>query len=57
MHTSPFETNLDQCAANYTALSPISYLERSAFVYPNKIATVNGGVRRTGKRHWTVVVS
>jgi len=49
MHTSPFETNLDQCAANYTALSPISYLERSAFVYPNKIATVNGGVRRTWK--------
>ena len=49
MHTSPFETNLDQCAANYTALSPISYLERSAFVYPNKIATVNGDVRRTWK--------
>lgn len=49
MHASPFETNLDQCAANYTALSPISYLERSAFVYPNKIATVNGDVRRTWK--------
>lgn len=49
MHTSPFETNLDQCAANYTALSPISYLERSAFVYPNKTATVNGAVRRTWK--------
>lgn len=49
MHTSPFETNLDQCAANYTALSPISYLMRSAFVYPNKIATVNGDVRRTWK--------
>jgi fatty-acyl-CoA synthase len=49
MHTSPFETNLDQCAANYTALSPISYLERSAFVYPNKIATVNGDLRRTWK--------
>jgi len=49
MHSSPFETNLDQCAANYTALSPISYLERSAFVYPNKIATVNGDVRRTWK--------
>ena len=49
MHTSPFEATLDQCAANYTALSPISYLERSAFVYPNKIATVNGEVRRTWK--------
>ena len=48
-HLSPFETDLDQCAANYSALSPISYLERSAFVYPNKIATVNGDVRRTWK--------
>ncbi|QJD71683.1 acyl-CoA synthetase [Marinobacterium sp. LSUCC0821] len=53
MHTSPFETNLDQCAANFTALSPISYLERSAFVYPNKIATVNGDVRRTWKETLT----
>jgi len=47
MSYSPFETNLDQCAANYAALTPISYLERSAFVYPNKVATVNGDVRRT----------
>jgi fatty-acyl-CoA synthase len=47
MSHSPFETNLDQCAANYAALTPISYLERSAFVYPNKVATVNGEVRRT----------
>src|SRR5210317_2598079 len=47
MSHSPFETNLDQCAANYAALTPISYLERSAFVYPDKVATVNGDVRRT----------
>ena len=47
MSHSPFETNLNQCAANYAALTPISYLERSAFVYPNKVATVNGEVRRT----------
>lgn len=47
MSHSPFETNLDQCAANYAALTPVSYLERSAFVYPNKVATVNGEVRRT----------
>ncbi|WP_371731464.1 AMP-binding protein [Marinobacterium sp. xm-d-509] len=47
IHNSPFETNLDQCAANYAALTPISFLERSAFVYPDRTATVNGLVRRT----------
>ncbi|NRP36890.1 Long-chain-fatty-acid--CoA ligase [Marinobacterium sp. xm-d-579] len=47
MHNSPFETNLDQCSANYAALTPISFLERSAFIYPDRTATVNGAVRRT----------
>lgn len=46
-HLSPFETDLDQGAANYAALTPISFLERSASIYPNKTATVNGSVRRT----------
>lgn len=47
MSHSPFETNLDQCAANFAALTPISYLERSADIYPDNIATVNGDVRRS----------
>ncbi|UZE96649.1 acyl-CoA synthetase [Alkalimarinus alittae] len=41
-----FEQSLDQNAANYAALSPISFLERSAFVYPHKTATVNGNIRK-----------
>lgn len=47
MSHSPFETNLDQCAANFAALTPISYLERSADIYPDRVATVNGDVRRS----------
>ena len=47
MSLSPFETNLDQCQANYSALTPISFLKRSADVYGDYTATVNGNVRRT----------
>ena len=47
MHVSPFEQGLDQCGANYTALTPISFLKRSADVYGQYTATVNGEVRRT----------
>jgi len=47
MNNSPFETDLDKSAANYAALTPLNFLERSAFVYPNRVATVNGDLRRT----------
>jgi len=46
-NTNIFEQNLEPNEANYTPLTPISFLERSAFVYPNKIATVNGDIRHT----------
>lgn len=46
MAVNIYDQNLDQNSANYTALTPISFLERSAFVYPNKLATMNGDVRR-----------
>jgi len=42
-----FEQDLPITNANYAALTPISFLERSAFVYPNHTATVNGDIRRT----------
>jgi len=43
---SIFEQYLPPTEANYVALTPISFLQRTAFVYPNKIATVNGDIRR-----------
>ena len=42
-----YEQNLDQVPANYAALTPISFLERSAAVYPNKVAVVHGALQYT----------
>jgi fatty-acyl-CoA synthase len=46
MSVNIYNQYLDKNNANYTALSPISFLERAAFVYPEKLATINGDVRR-----------
>ena len=35
---SIYETNLDQNLANYTVLSPLSFLERSRRTFPDQIA-------------------
>ncbi|NRA55859.1 MAG: acyl-CoA synthetase [Gammaproteobacteria bacterium] len=45
-----FDQYLEPNPANYVALNPISFLERSAFVYPDKIATINGDIRRSWKQ-------
>ncbi|RKQ73168.1 acyl-CoA synthetase [Oceanibaculum indicum] len=37
-----YERDLDRCSANHVALSPLSFLERSALVYPDKIAVIHG---------------
>ena len=42
-----FERGLDKNAANYTPLSPLTFLERAASVYPERIAVVHGEVRIT----------
>lgn len=39
---SIFEQDLDKNSANYTALTPLSYLARSASVYPTKTAVIHG---------------
>ena len=44
---SPYESGLEQCAANYVALTPLSFLERSAYVYPDRLAVVHGKRRYT----------
>ena len=40
--TGMYDTGLDKVAANYAPLTPISFLERSASVYPDKRAVVHG---------------
>ncbi len=45
--TNPYETNLDKNAANYTPLSPLSFIRRAASVYPDHAAVVHGKIRRS----------
>jgi len=42
-----FDQYLEPNEANYVPLTPVSFLERTAFVYPNKTATINGEVSHT----------
>ena len=44
---NPYATGLDKNAANFVALSPISYIERAAQVYPQRCAVVYGEQRQT----------
>ena len=46
---NPYENGLDKRPANYVPLTPISFLERSAMVYPDKTAVVHGERRFTYK--------
>ncbi|HYH20917.1 MAG TPA: acyl-CoA synthetase [Azospirillum sp.] len=46
---NPYEIDLDQNAANTTPLTPLSFLRRTASVYPNRLAIVHGDLRRTWK--------
>ena len=46
-HASPYEQGLDKNAANYTPLSPLSFLPKAAAVYPGRIAVIHGPRRFT----------
>jgi fatty-acyl-CoA synthase len=41
----PYETGLDRVAANYQPLTPLSFLERAAQVFPDHIAIIHGKQR------------
>jgi fatty-acyl-CoA synthase len=49
----PYNTGLDQNAANYTPLSPLSLLARAAYVYPQRTAVVHGDVKLTWGQVYT----
>jgi fatty-acyl-CoA synthase len=42
-----FDASLARNDANFIALTPLTFLERSAFVYPNHVAVIYHDVRRT----------
>jgi fatty-acyl-CoA synthase len=47
MTPSPFDVDLDRNPANFQPLSPLSFLERAAAVFPERTAIVHGGLRRS----------
>ncbi len=46
VQNSAFSRDLDKNAANYAALSPLSFLARAASVFPEHTAIVHGNIRR-----------
>lgn len=48
-HTSIYEYGLDMTQANFVALSPLSFIERTATIYPDYPSVVYGDVRRDWK--------
>ncbi len=45
---SIFDQDLPQTPANHAPISPLSFIERTAEVYPQRLAIVHGDLRRTG---------
>ena len=42
MSQEAYRQGLDQNPANYVPLSPLSFLERSAYIYPKRISVIQG---------------
>ncbi|MBL8491071.1 MAG: acyl-CoA synthetase [Rhodocyclaceae bacterium] len=47
--SNPYSVGLDRNPANYVPLSPLSFIERSAFVYPNRASVIQGARQYTWK--------
>ena len=45
--TNPYEVGLDRGPANYAPLTPLGFIERAAYVYPQRVAVVHGERRFT----------
>ena len=50
---SPYNQGLDQNTANHVALSPLSFIERAAHVYPDRVAILYGERRQTWRDTYT----
>ena len=49
---SIFDRQLPRCEANFAPLSPLSFLERAADVYPDQLAVVHGRGAQALRRNW-----
>lgn len=44
---SPYDQGLDKNAANYVPITPLTFIERSAYIYPDRVAVIHGQRRYT----------
>ncbi|SHI21039.1 acyl-CoA synthetase [Pollutimonas bauzanensis] len=54
---SIFDQDLPQTPANYASISPLSFIERSARVYPQRLAVVHGKGPQALRRNWAQLYS
>ncbi|MDT8326528.1 MAG: acyl-CoA synthetase [Roseovarius sp.] len=47
MESNPYNTGLDRNPANYQPLTPLTFLDRAASVFPDHTAIVHGALRRS----------
>ena len=53
MAPSPYSVDLDKNNANYTPLSPLTFIERAAAVYPDRCAIVYRDYRQSWRQTYT----
>lgn len=53
MEENPYNTGLDRNPANYQPLTPLTFLERAASVFPDHTAIVHGKLRRSYSSFYT----
>ncbi|WP_412478201.1 acyl-CoA synthetase [Azonexus sp. IMCC34839] len=49
---NPYAVGLDQNPANYVPLSPLTFIERSAFIYPKRVSVIQGARQYTWKESY-----
>ncbi|MBN8442976.1 MAG: acyl-CoA synthetase [Dechloromonas sp.] len=50
---SPYMQGLEKNAANYVPLTPLTFIERSAYIYPDRVAVVHGKRSYTWRESYT----
>jgi fatty-acyl-CoA synthase len=48
-----YEQGLDKNAANFSQMTPISFIERAAKIYPHKTAVIHGSLKRSWSETYT----
>jgi fatty-acyl-CoA synthase len=50
---TPYDIDLDRNPANFQPLTPLSFLERSAAIFPDRTAIIHGGLHRSYAQFYT----